>query len=274
VVGCVAALLLYPIAYNLWLSLHDVSLVSFVRGGSAWVGLGNYRALLEDPLFRRVAVNAMLFLVVSVAFQLTVGFLLALLFDRPFPLNGIYRSFVLLPWFIPVLVSGTVFRWIFSERGLINGWLLAVGVIDNPIPWITDARYAIWSVVAANIWLGIPFNFIMVLTGLKSIPPELYECAELDGAGEVAKVVHITIPLLKPVLLTTVLLGTIFTVKVFDLVWVITRGGPGGASHLFSTYSYALALEQFRFGYGSAVIMIMVGAMTLLTLFLNRVRVE
>lgn len=270
---CISFLMAYPIAYNVYLSLHDVSFATLVRGGSPWIGLKNYRDLVQDPLFARISLNTVIFLIGSTSLQFVIGLLLALLFEKKFPLNNLYRGLIILPWFVPVLVSGTMFRWFFSERGLINSLLWATGLVNEPVRWITSADLAIYSVTLANVWLGIPFNFIMLLTGLQSIPSELYECAEIDGAKEWQKALHISIPLLRPVILATFMLGTIFTVKVFDLVWVITKGGPGGASHLFSTFAYSLAFEQFRFGYGSAVVVAMMLMVTLLAIVLHRSRV-
>lgn len=270
----ILVLMVYPVVYNVYLSLHDVSFVTFVRGGSPWVGLKNYRDLLADPLFGKVSANTAIFLVGSISLQFGSGLLLAFLFEKRFPLNNLYRGLIILPWFVPVLVSGTMFRWFFSERGLVNALLMAAGFVKDPVRWITSPDLAIYSVTLANVWLGIPFNFIMLLTGLQAIPQTLYECAEIDGAKPWQKALYISIPMLRPVIATTLMLGTIFTVKVFDLVWIITKGGPGGASHLFSTLSYSLAFEQFRFGYASAVIIAMTVVVTLLALVLYRGQAE
>jgi len=267
-------LMMYPMIYNVNLSLHDVSFVTFVKGGSPWSGLKNYRDLLQDPLFFRVLFNTMVFWIGSISLQFTIGFLLALLFDKGFPLKNLYLPIILLPWFIPLTVSGAIFRWFLYGTGFINSFLLGVGLIQSPIPWITNPNLAIYSLTFANVWLGIPFNFILLFTGLKAIPLELYESAEIDGAKEWQKTLYISIPFLKPVIVMTILLGSIFTIKVFDLVWVITRGGPGGASHLLSTLSYSVAFDRFRFGYSCAVVVLMMIMVIVLTIVINRIKVE
>ena len=267
----VVGLMGYPLLYNLYLSMYDVSLVSFIRGNSQFVGLGNYWKVMHDPLFRRVLFNTLVFTVGSILFQFTIGLLMALLFENRFFLKPLYQGLLMLPWFIPVMVSGTVFRWFFADGGTLNNLLRGFGLIELPIPWTTSASLAIYAVTAANVWLGVPFNFILLLTGLQAIPAELYECAAIDGAKGWQRVLYVSLPLLRPVIVTTLMLGAIFTVKVFDLVWVITKGGPGGASHLFSTLSYSLAFEQFRFGSAAAVAMIMVVIVVTVTMALQRV---
>lgn len=269
----IVLLLVYPLVYNIDLSVRNVTLQTYMSGTSQFTGLTNYQRLVSGPLFQRILMNTLIFAVGSIAFQFLFGFLLALLFNRDFPFKGLLQGMLMLPWFVPIMVSGNVFRWFFSEGGTINGVLLAMGIISSPIPWITSGL-AIYSVTIANIWLGIPFNFILLYTGLKAIPIELFECASIDGAKGWQTVLFIILPILKPVTITTLMLGSIFTIKVFDLVWIITRGGPGGSSHLFSTLSYELALIRFRFGEGSALAIIMVLMVALITFGFHLIRIE
>jgi multiple sugar transport system permease protein len=257
--------LVYPLFYNLQMGFREVTFVTFIRGGSPWVGLGNYWSILHNPVFLRVLSNTAIFWLGSISVQFVLGFLLALLFNKNFPLNYFYRALILLPWFIPLTVSGTVFKWFFSgETGLINSLLLGMGLINKPIPWLTSPRLAIYTATLANIWLGIPFNFIMLFTGLQAIPVELYESAKVEGAHEWQLVRYVTVPLLKPTILLTLILGSIFTIKVFDVVWVLTGGGPGDASHIFTTWAYSLAWQRFRFGEHASVIGIMMLFISLL----------
>lgn len=266
--------LIYPLFYNLQMGFREVTFVTFIRGGSPWVGLSNYRSVLCNPVFLRVLSNTVIFWLGSISVQFLLGFLLALLFTKNFPLNYFYRALVLLPWFIPLTVSGTVFKWFFSgETGLINSLLLGMGLISKPIPWLTSPQLAIYTATLANIWLGIPFNFIMLFTGLQAIPIELYESARVEGAHEWQLVRYVTIPLLKPTILLTLILGSIFTIKVFDIVWVLTGGGPGEASHIFTTWAYSLAWQRFRFGEHASVIgimMLFIGLLGCLLLFARR----
>jgi multiple sugar transport system permease protein len=270
----VGAVLLYPLIYNISLSLHDVTFTSFIKGGSNWIGLQNYWTLRTDSQFIRTLFNTLIFLGGSIFFQFVIGFSLALLFTKRFPLNNFLQGLIMLPWFVPIATSAIVFRWFFADAGLINSFLIGVGLIRTPINWITSSKLAIISVTVANIWLGIPFNFIMLLTGLKAIPGELYECAAIDGAREWQKVVYISLPLLRNVIAATLILGSVLTIKVFDLVWLLTKGGPAGASHLLSTYSYSLAFERFRFGYSAAVILVMILIVVVMMPLLNRIQIE
>uniref|UniRef100_A0A7V3YK77 Sugar ABC transporter permease n=1 Tax=Candidatus Caldatribacterium californiense TaxID=1454726 RepID=A0A7V3YK77_9BACT len=260
---------LYPLLYNVSLSLRDVTFITYIQGTARFVGLGNYRELFANPIFQRTFSNTLLFTGLSILFQFTIGFLLALLFNRSFPLKGVLQSLIMVPWVLPIIVSGSFFRWFFSDNGMLNGFLLAFRLIERPIPWITSGHLPIFSVTMANIWLGIPFNFVLLYTGLQGIPEELLESAEIDGATGWQKVLFIITPLLRPVILATLTLGCIFTVKVFDLVWIITQGGPGDVSHLFSTLSYSLAFNKLHFGKASAVLIVMVLVVALLTALLN-----
>jgi len=264
----------YPTVYNIILSLKDVSLITYIRGSSQFVGLLNYIKVLQDPVFHRTLINTIIFTALSIFFQMLIGFLLALLFHHDFPLKGLLQSLIMIPWVIPIIVSGSFFKWLFSDNGMLNNFLASLGMIREPIRWITSESLAIFSLTLANIWLGIPFNFILLYTGIQEIPEELYESAEIDGASGFQKVLYITLPLLKPVIVTTLTLGCIFTIKVFDLVWIVTKGGPGDASHLFSSLSYSLAFDRFQFGESAAVLIIMLLIVIGLVIALNMIKIE
>jgi len=265
---------IYPLVYNVELSFRDVTAISLIQKTSQFIGLENYKEILKDPIFRHTALNTLIFTVLSIFFQFIIGFLIALLFNKDFPLRDFFLSIIMLPWFIPILVSGTIFKFFFMDTGLINNIVLSLKLGSKVTHWITASNMAIYSLTIANIWLGIPFNFILLYTGLKGIPDELYEAAEIDGAIGWKRTLYITVPLLKPVIVTTLMLGAIFTIKVFDLVWVITGGGPGNASHLFSTFSYHLAFDNLNFGLGSAVAVIMILIIIIVVGILNLVKVE
>ena len=265
---------IYPLIYNFILSLKVVNLITYMGGTSQWIGLSNYVQTLKDTVFQRAFFNTLVFTGLSLSFQFIIGFLLALLFNRSFPLKGLLQSLIMVPWVLPIIVSGSFFRWFFSDRGMVNGFLLSWGLIDKPIPWITSQILPIFSVTMANIWLGIPFSFVLLYTGLRAIPLELFESADIDGANWGQKVLFIAVPLLKPVIITTLTLGCILTVKVFDLVWIITQGGPGEVSHLLSTLSYSLAFDKFQFGKASSVLVIMLLLTIGLTIFLNSIRAK
>jgi len=265
---------IYPLIYNFILSLKDVNLITYMGGTSQWIGFSNYAQILKDTVFQRTFFNTLIFTGLSLSFQFIIGFLLALLFNRSFPLKGLFQSLIMVPWVLPIIVSGSFFRWLFSGRGMLNGFLLSWGLIDKPIHWITSQILPLFSVTIANIWLGIPFSFVLLYTGLTAIPLELFESAEIDGANWWQKVIFITVPLLRPVIIATLTLGSILTVKVFDLVWIITRGGPGEVSHLLSTLSYSLAFDKFQFGKASSVLVIMLLLTIGLAVFLNSTRAK
>ncbi|MQY69237.1 MAG: ABC transporter permease subunit [Firmicutes bacterium] len=265
---------IYPLFYNFILSFKDVNLITYIRGTSQWIGLSNYTQTLGNTVFQRTFFNTLVFVGLSLLFQFIIGFSLAILFNRSFPLKGLLQSLIMVPWVLPIIVSGSFFRWFFSDRGMANGFFLSWGLIDKPIPWITSQTLPIFSITMANIWLGIPFNFVLLYTGLAAIPLQLFESADIDGANWWQKIIFIAIPILKPVIIVTLTLGCIFTVKVFDLVWIITQGGPGEVSHLLSTLSYSLAFNKFQFGKASSVLVIMLLLTIGLTIFLNSIRAK
>lgn len=256
------------------MSFKDVNLITYIRGTAKYIGFSNYLEVLKDPLFWGAFKNTLVFTGLSLFFQMTIGFGIALLFNYEFPLKGFLQALIMVPWVMPIMVSGTYFRWTFGDSGFLNNLLISLGWIKEPIRWITSEKLAVYSITFANIWLGIPFNYLLLYTGLQEIPEELYESAEIDGAKGWQKVLYITLPCLKPVILTTLVLGCIFTMKVFDLVWIITKGGPGGASHLFTTLSYSLAFDRFQFGKSSAVIILMLLIVIALVFALNKVKIE
>ncbi len=264
----------YPVVYNFFLSLRDVNLISYIRGTARDVGSLNYRTILGDALFWRALYNTIIFTLLSILLQMVVGFLLALLFNYEFPLKGFLQALVMIPWVMPIMVSGSFFRWFLNDNGFLNNLLASLNWIREPVRWITSEKTVIYSLTAVNVWLGIPFNFILLYTGMQQIPEELYESSEIDGAAGWQKVMYITLPMLKPVIVATFVLGCILTFKVFDLVWIITRGGPGGASHLLSTLSYSLAFDRFQFGKSAAVLVLMQIIVILFVGFSNRVRLE
>jgi multiple sugar transport system permease protein len=250
----VAVFYLYPIAYNARMSVQEFTARSFVTGEAPFVGLDNFRRLFSFADFRKTAVNSVIFTAGSLFFQFTIGLALALFFQKRFPLNTLLRSLLLLPWLLPVLVSGAIWRRLFDlDYGVVNFGLRSLGVVSEPIPWLTSAQWALLSVLIANIWIGIPFNMIVLHAGLTSIPAELYEAASIDGAGPWQRFHFLTWPLLRPVTTVVLVLGVIYTLRVFDVIMAITGGGPGNASHTLNTWGYQLSFTRLDFGLGAAV---------------------
>ncbi|MFC7327195.1 carbohydrate ABC transporter permease [Marinactinospora rubrisoli] len=252
--GYVAVFFGYPIYHNVSMSLRDYTVRSFYTGEAPFVGLANYAAVLTDPVFASAARSTVLFTVGSITVQFLAGLGLALFFRRAFPLGRVLRALLLLPWLLPLVVSGAVWRWILAQdHGVLNQVLQLAGLLDGPIPWLTSTQWALLSVTLVNIWVGIPFNMVILYGGLQAIPESLYEAAALDGAGAWRTFRSVTWPLLRPVVAVVLMLGLVYTIKVFDVIMVLTGGGPAGASETLTTWSYALSFEEFAFGRGAAV---------------------
>jgi multiple sugar transport system permease protein len=249
-----AAFYVYPLYRNLDLSLRDYTVRSFVAGDAPFSGLDNFRTVLDDPTFGPAMRHTMIFTFVSIVFQYVAGLALAVFFNRHFRLAGTLRALFLIPWLLPLIVSASTWSWMLnSESGVVNYALHLVGV--SPVNWLNSPDWALTSVIIANVWIGIPFNLVILYSGLQNIPGELYEAAALDGASAWQQFRRITFPLLRPVSAITLLLGLVYTLKVFDLIWIMTKGGPGDASSTLATWSYQLGFGTLlpKFGPGAAV---------------------
>jgi len=257
-------LLLYPVVYSLALSVRQATVETFVSGDMPFNGLTQYQAALADPIFWRALVNTILFAFFSILFQFTIGFLLALLFQADFPLKNFCLALLLIPWVSPVLTAANIFKGLFNEAGPVNRLCHLVGL--GPFPWLADPGYAFPATIVANIWIGFPFNFILLYAGMRSIPTDIYEAAKIDGATFWQRVGYITLPVLQPVSVAVLMLGTIYTVKVFDLVWIMTGGGPANGTHLLSTYAYQVGFSLLNFGEAAAIATLMVLLVVLLNL--------
>ncbi|WP_027342027.1 carbohydrate ABC transporter permease [Hamadaea tsunoensis] len=244
----------YPLYRNVELSLRDYTVRSFVHGGAKFTGLGNYAKILKDPAFVPALTHTIVFTLVSLAFQFTIGLALAVFFARAFPLSATLRALFLVPWLLPLIVSASTWSWVLNtDSGVANAVLQQIGI--PPVTWLTSPTWSLVSVIIANIWIGIPFNLVVLHSGLQSIPGQLYEAAQIDGAGGWQQFWRITFPLLRPVSAITLLLGLVYTLKVFDIIWIMTRGGPTGSSATLATWSYQLSFGNLlpAFGPGAAV---------------------
>lgn len=227
----------YPLYRNIELSLHDYTARAFVLGNAEFVGPANYVDVISSDRFLLALGNTAVFTFVSIAAQYTIGLGLAVFFRNNFRLSGVLRALFLVPWLLPLIVSGSTWSWLLnSDHGIVNSVLEAFGI--GQINWLTSPDWALVSVVIANIWLGVPFNLVILYSGLKNIPDNLYEAAAIDGAGAWQQFWRVTFPLLRPVSAITLLLGFIYTLKVVDVVWIMTTGGPGDASTTLAVWSY------------------------------------
>lgn len=244
----------YPLLTTIDLSLRDYSVRTFVRGGAPLSGLDNLVTVVTDPTFMTALVNTAEFTVVSLVFQYTIGLALAVFFSRGFRLAVPLRALFLVPWLLPLIVSASTWAWLLnSEAGAVNAILELFGLPG--VNWLTSPDWSLVSVIIANIWIGIPFNLVLLHSGLSNIPAEVYEASALDGAGPWQTFRHVTFPMLRPVSAITLLLGLIYTLKVFDIIWIMTRGGPNGSSTTLATWSYELGFGTMlpRFGPSAAV---------------------
>lgn len=244
----------YPIIRNIILSFQDVSAGNLVRGTKNFILFDNYMELFRDSVFRTSLFNTLRYTVLCLFFQFVIGFALALFFSRRFSFAKPVRGILLVPWMIPVTVTALMFKLLFAtDIGVMNYILRSLHLIDKNIEWLTTPQTAMFALICANVWIGIPFNMILISTGLTTIPKELYESASIDGANKMQTFFSITLPLLKPTIESVLILGFIYTFKVYDLVYVMTSGGPVNSTHMLSTYSYKLSFEMFKYSKGSAV---------------------
>ncbi|MFE7901000.1 carbohydrate ABC transporter permease [Streptomyces sp. NPDC057424] len=244
----------YPLYRNLDLSLRNYTVRSFVQGNAPFTGIENYRTVFDDPTFAPALLHTAVFTAVCLVFQYSIGLALAVFFTQHFRLSATLRALFLVPWLLPLIVSASTWSWMLnSDSGIVNAALHALGM--TPVNWLTSPSWSLTSVIIANIWIGVPFNLVVLHSGLQSIPASLYEAAALDGANAWQRFWRITFPLLRPVSAITLLLGLIYTLKVFDIIWIMTRGGPADSSTTFATWSYQLGFGNLlpAFGPGAAV---------------------
>ena len=244
----------YPIVHNIILGFQDVDVMNFLRGQKHFIGFDNYVKLFHDEVFFKSVGNTFVFTVCCLFFQFLIGFALAMFFNRKFSFARPVRGILMMPWMIPMTITALMFKFMFSTKvGVVNNILTGLGITSANIEWLTDQNIAMIPVIIANVWIGIPFNMILISTGLTSIPGEVYESAAIDGAGPFQQFIRITLPLMRSTIESILVLGFIYTFKVYDLVYVMTSGGPVNSTQLMSTYSYKLSFDNFLYSKGSAV---------------------
>ena len=266
-----AIFLAYPFGLGVWLGFTNAT----IGQAGHFVGLGNFRYLLGDSVFRLAVLNTILYAASAVVCKLLLGMLLALLVNREFRGKRIVRAIMLLPWIVPTSLSALVFYWIYDPTFSVITWALRrIGLAHGFINYLGDPNLARASLIAANIWRGIPFFAIGLLAGLQTVSTTLYEAAEIDGAGPWQKFWFVTWPLLLPLTVVVTVFSTIMTVGDFQLIWIITRGGPANATHLFGTLAYQRAIQGGFIGEGAAisafVLPVLVGAVLVSFHYLRR----
>jgi len=244
----------YPIVYNVLLSLQQSDIMSFNTGNIVFNNFENYRQVLNDTLFWTALKQTFLFTVFCILFQFVFGLIFALFFNLDFSLAKPIRGLVLVAWMIPLTVTGMLFKFMLSPSiGVINYLMVSLRIVKEPIGWLVSENLALWSIIITNTWVGIPFNMILLSTSMSTIPKELYESAAIDGSTGWNNLIHITLPLIRTAIMAMLMLGLIYTFKVFDLIFVMTGGGPVNATEVLSTISYRLSFNIFNFGQGAAV---------------------
>jgi multiple sugar transport system permease protein len=249
------AFLTYPLGLGLWLGFTDARIG---RAGQ-WIGIENFQSLFDDSLARLSLFNTLFYTIVASVVKFALGLWLALLLNRALPFKAFLRAVVLLPFIVPTALSAIAFWWIYDAQFSVVSWgLTRMGVIDHYIDFLGEPWMARISTIIANVWRGVPFVAICLLAGLQTIAPSLYEAAALDGATPWQKFRYITLPMLTPIIAVVMTFSVLFTFTDFQLIYVLTRGGPLNATHLMATLSFQRAIPGGNLGEGAALAMAMV----------------
>jgi multiple sugar transport system permease protein len=247
--------LTYPLGLGVWLGFTDTK----VGRAGEWIGLENYAFLWEDSVTRLALFNTLFYTFIASVLKFLLGLWLAILLNERIPSKTFFRSVILLPYIVPTALSALAFWWLYDSQFSIISWVLVkLGWIDNYIDFLGEPWNARWSVIAANVWRGVPFVAITLLAGLQTISPSLYEASAIDGASGWQRFRHITLPLLTPIIAVVMTFSVLFTFTDFQLIYVITRGGPLNATHLMATLSFQRAISGGALGEGAAIAIAMV----------------
>ena len=266
-----AAFVGYPFIYGILLSLQDRP----VAKAGTFVGLKNFIADFHDPIFWRVAINTFIYTIAATILKMVGGLALALAMNQHFRMKNVVRALLLLPFIVPTVLSTVAWLWMLDPAfSVVNRVLIGLGVPKPGPSWLGNPLLAMISIIMINTWRGLPFYGITLLAGLQTVSPELYEAATIDGAGGWQRFWYVTLPLLKPIIMIVTLFSVIFTFADFQLVYVLTHGGPQNATHLFATYAYDIGMGAGQLGLGASIALTMLPALALLivglTLYMRR----
>jgi multiple sugar transport system permease protein len=262
-------IILIPFLLSIYLSLTNSTAGSW----GTFVGLENYRSLLGSEIFRRTFRNSLIFTVASIGLKTAIGTALALLFNQKLRGRRFFRGAVLLPWIAPASLSTLAWLWIFNPVfGVANQGLRQLGLLQADIPWLSQSALALLCVILVNTWRGTPFFIITLLAGLSSVPQQLYEAAKVDGAGSGKQFFHVTLPLVQPILIIVVLFSTIMTISDFQIVYILTNGGPANSTHLFATLAYQVGMTGGNTGGGATILLFMFPFLAFLIYLQLRIR--
>ncbi len=264
VITCLVA---YPFCSAIYLSLQN----KMVGAPGRFVGLDNYLELFRDEVFLRTAWNSVVYTGVGVAIKFVLGLTMALVLDQERRWNNIFRTLLFVPWAVPVVIVALNWRWIFDDlSGFLNNFLITFHITSDIISWLSNPSLAMGCVIAVVVWAGTPFYAMSFLAGLQAIPKELYEAAEVDGASVFQQFFFITVPRLKTIFITTVMLSTIWTATNLQFVLVLTRGGPASRTEIFPHLAYQTALGARRLGMGAAISLVFFPVLVILIVLLTR----
>lgn len=251
-----AAVIVVPVVQTVWLSLHDYLL--YEPDAAAFIGLRNFKAILQDEVFWISLWHSAIWIVGVVGLQFLLGLVTALLLNQSFWWRGAARALVVVPWALPSVIIGLMWTWMYDFNvGVLNDMLVRIGIIEEPIAWLARPDLALAAIMAALVWQGFPFFAITILAGLQTIPSELYEAAEIDGANRRQMLWYITLPSIADVIATALLLRTIWVANSLDVILVMTGGGPGYATHTLPLYAFVRAYNSMEFGYAAALVLVL-----------------
>ena len=265
------AFVAYPFFYGIWLSLQDRP----VAKPGVFIGLGNFVTLAHDGVFWQVARNTFVYTIATTVLKLLGGLAMALVINQHFRGRSLVRAFLLLPFIVPTILSTVAWMWIFDPTFSVINWVLVhTGMITTGFSWLGNATLSMVSIIIVNTWRGIPFYGITILAGLQTISPELYEAAAIDGATVRQRFLHVTLPIIKPILIIVTMFSVIFTFSDFQIVYALTHGGPANATQVFVTYAFDLGMSGGQLGMGAAAALAMLPALAVmivaLTLYMRR----
>ena len=260
-----AAIIVYPVSQTFWMSLHDF--VLFRPNNAPFVGLGNFLRAFSDPVFWIAAWNSVIWIVCVVGLQFALGLGTALLLNQSFWWRGLARALVVIPWALPSVITALMWTWMYDyDLGIINDVLMRLRIIDAPIAWLARADTTLGAVILALVWQGFPFFAVMILAGLQTVPGELLDAAEIDGANAFQRLRKVVLPSIAEVIMTALLLRTIWVANSIDVILVMTGGGPGYTTYTVPLYAFLKAYSSMEFGYAAALALI-VTALLLLVIY-------
>jgi multiple sugar transport system permease protein len=256
---------LAALVFGFWLTFHQWSII---EPETPFVGLDNYRQMLDDEDFKQSIINTFYFTGASIPLTMSIGLLLALLLNQPIRLRGLFRTMYYLPVVTPFVVTAILWKWLYnSDYGLFNYYLLKTHLIDQPLLWLSDQDLAMPAVIIMSVWGGVGFSMVIYLAGLQAIPDELYEAAEIDGAGMFSRFWNVTLPLLSPTTLFLLVIGIIGSFQVFTQIYIMTQGGPAGRTATMVYFMYEAAFKFYEMGYASTLAFLLFAMLLVATVF-------